>query len=668
MARMALEPIAAGVEPTCSARRRRRLLVLVAAVLLAVGGSLGAIADGPAAQPTSAPVLSGYAPDRACAGCHADLAASYSAVGMAQSFARPAAARAIESFDQPFLHAPSGRLYSMAREGDTYIFRRHLLDSNGQPVFEIELTVAWILGSGHTSRTYLYAAPSGELFQLPIAWYSQEQRWGMAPGYDQRDHPELSRRVRRECMFCHNAYPEAAPGADSYGTPPFFADELPQGTGCQRCHGPGADHIELAASGFVRSAIMAIVNPRDLPAERARDVCYQCHLQPSVALFGARVFGRSDYSFRPGQSLAEYRVLMDVDQESRARAERFEINHHPYRLEQSACFRESAGALTCTTCHDPHRKVPAAERAQHYRVACQSCHRDEPCTRPEHQAATADDTAADCVACHMPRRRTQDVVHVTMTDHFIRRQPPTADLLAPLAEYEPILLGVELTDGERSPAGDLGEIYKAATVARLGGGVSVPAVERLAELLARHPTPEVEPYLDLALGQLTHGRWSAAAATLELALARAPDRPQLLLWSAIAENGRGHTGRAIELARQAIAAEPRLPEAQLNLGLFLRDALRPEEAVAAFARATELRPTFAAAWYHLGQTREALGQTAAAVAAQRRALSVDPAFSEAYAALVRLLRGAGEAVEAETYLELGLTNARDPALLASSRP
>ena len=34
----------------------------------------------------------------------------------------------------------------------------------------------------------------------------------------------------------------------------------------------------------------------------------------------------------------------------------------------------------------------------------------------------------------MPKRRTDDVVHVVMTDHYIQRRKPSRDLLAPLAE------------------------------------------------------------------------------------------------------------------------------------------------------------------------------------------------------------------------------------------
>jgi hypothetical protein len=37
-----------------------------------------------------------------------------------------------------------------------------------------------------------------------------------------------------------------------------------------------------------------------------------------------------------------------------------------YRLRQSACFLESGGAMTCTTCHDPHSVPRGEEATRHY--------------------------------------------------------------------------------------------------------------------------------------------------------------------------------------------------------------------------------------------------------------------------------------------------------------
>ena len=71
------------------------------------------------------------------------------------------------------------------------------------------------------------------------------------------------------------------------------------------------------------------------------------------------------------------------------------------------------------------------EAARQYTSACRQCHRaalDRLVQSGAHTAST------DCIGCHMPKRRTEDVVHAVMTDHLIQRRKPPGDLLAPVAE------------------------------------------------------------------------------------------------------------------------------------------------------------------------------------------------------------------------------------------
>ncbi len=46
------------------------------------------------------------------------------------------------------------------------------------------------------------------------------------------------------------------------------------------------------------------------------------------------------------------------------------------------------------------------------------------------QAQASHSANANCVSCHMPKRRTDDGVHIVMTDHLIARRPPAGNLLA----------------------------------------------------------------------------------------------------------------------------------------------------------------------------------------------------------------------------------------------
>jgi tetratricopeptide (TPR) repeat protein len=558
----------------------------------------------------------------------------------------------------------------MRRDGGGIRFRRYQLDHQGAEINVFEQDVDWVLGSGHRSRTYLFRTPGDELYQLPIAWYTQEAAWGMAPGFDRPDHQGVGRRVQRECMFCHNAYPDVPAGSDDYLRPQLFPAELPHGIGCQRCHGPGAEHVRrgLADAVDFKALAASIVNPAELGRERRREVCYQCHLQPSVALMGVRRFGRGVYSYRPGEPLADYLVQIDVEEEGVERGERFEINHHPYRLEQSACFQKSGGELSCLTCHDPHRKVPVAERPAHYRRACLGCHRLDDCDLEAMASASAAGTVElprgvaldDCAGCHMSQRRSRDVVHAVMTDHLIRRRPGGEELLAPLEESTPVIVGARLTDPD-GPQGALGEVYRAVAVLRAGG--SPEAVVWLEKKLAEARPEELEPYLDLGRWQLEQQRPQAAAATAARLRERHPGDAVVTGLLAAAKAELGEPEAALALAREALELDPTRPEAHYNLGQLLLAQQGPAAALPHLRRAVELRPHFAAGWYRLSFALERLGRRDQVLDGLRRALAAEPSFREAYKTLASLLFREGEDAEAIRYLR----HARSLASAGASR-
>ncbi len=596
--------------------------------------------------PVTTGAAPGFADEMACALCHTNISETYRDKGMARAFRRPKPENDIENFAAPpFVHAPSGQTFRIARRGDRLVFWRWQTGPDGQPVNVFESGVDWILGSGDHARTYLYRTTGGELYQLPLAWYSQERSWGMAPGFDRPDHDGVLRRVRRECIFCHTSYPDVPAGADAYGAPQVYPAQLPEGVGCQRCHGPAAEHVWLALGGVGSTADIraSVFNPGRLPEARRDEVCMGCHLQPSVALPGLRRFGRGDFSFRPGEPLGDYFVQVDVEEEGQPPAERFEINHHPYRLRQSRCWIESAGALSCLTCHDPHRRVPQARRAAHYRQACLTCHQQE-----DLPASHVD--VGDCVSCHMPKRRTQDVVHVVMTDHRIQRRPGGPELLAALAESDPVLTGVRLLDAS-APQGPLGEIYRAAAVVRMAASAS--AVEHLEKMLAAVRPPAPEPWLDLAQGQIKLGRFADADRTLSSLIERFPEQPLAQEWLALARAGQGKSDEAIEILRQTLGPGSDRAEAEYNLGRLLAFRGLPKEAEPYLGRAVTSRSNLAPAWYHLGEVRAALGRTEEALACWRHALEIDPTHTGSYLSLGKALLASGDRAGALRWLRHG---------------
>ena len=587
---------------------------------------------------------------------------------MAKSFSRASTANVVEDFSRnKGYHEPSKRHFEMVLEDGKYKFRRYQLDDKDEHINVFEQEVDWILGSGKTSRNYFYQTDAGELYQLPIAYYAREKFWYMAPGYDRREHEGVMRRVGRECMFCHNAYPDVAEGSDAYGARPVYPSKLPQGIGCQRCHGPGAEHVRAALNKDteVERVRATIVNPARLEPQLRDAVCDQCHLQPSVALFGVRRFGRADYSFVPGEPLPDYLVQMDVSEQGKRRSERFEINHHSYRLRQSRCFQESEGALHCVSCHDPHRKTPAEDRAAHYRSRCLKCHEPGDYETVHETAAVAEGTG-DCVSCHMPRRRTQDVVRAVMTDHLVRRGPGGSELLALLAETEPALTAVEFLEADRAPTGPERELYRAAAVIRATSGAHAQAVDHLEGMLAVAAPDSVDPYLDLARGQLKQRRYAAAEGTVAGILEREPGHRLAKEWFGLSLLAQDKVDEAVENLSESLEEDPGSPEVHYNLGLAFIRKDRYEEARLQFEQAIAARPNMAPAWYYLGRANASLNQIDEAIRGYRRVLEIEPSHTRAYVEIGRQLLKKGNREEALRYYQQGLKVASRIAPIAQA--
>lgn len=646
--------------------RRRGLSTLGAVLLVALATTVFAGARKPPSDPlvllghsVTQGAAPGYIEDSACATCHAKIYRSYQEVGMARSFARAQPDRLSESLaGSRFYHAASKSHFEMNIRDGRLFFKRYQIDEDGVPVNVFEQAVDYVIGSGHHARSYVYRTPSGELFQLPIGWYSQTREWAMSPGFDRPRNDGVLRPVRRECLFCHNAYPDVPADSDAHWAPQTFPATLPEGIGCQRCHGPGAAHVRAALdrTSSSEAILSTIVNPKRLDSERREAVCLQCHLLAAVALPGVRRFDRDDYSFRPGEKLGDYMVHVDID-EARPAADRFEIDHQGYRLRQSRCFLESQGRLSCTTCHDPHVRIPAADRAAHYAAVCLSCH--------ERHAPVADASVAaeDCTGCHMPKRRTQDVVHVVMTDHKIVRRGP-ADATAPLEESEADVRGVRLLDPATLPPGP--EREASLSVAALRGRATPDALEQLREALLASPPRAITPVFDLAMGQIKLKEFAECEKTLAGILTKSPNDVLALQWTGICRVGQNKPKEAIDLFERVLKAAPDTVEAHFNLGLLLAGQGEHKRAAVHLERAVALRPNLAAGWYRLARTRAHLGRTDESVLAYRRALEIDPSYAPAYVELGQTLVERGDRAGARRTFKLGMTLAAKPEAIASA--
>ena len=644
---------------------------LVMAALLA-GCIIVAGQDG-VHQASETDVAPGYLDPQTCQPCHAEIYRSYQKVAMGRSFYKPSPGNVIEDYtaNNHFFHAPSNRHYRMVQRNGRFYQRRYQLDDRGREKNVFELEATHIMGSGNHARTYLNLAENGVLRQLPVSWYSQGKGWGMSPGYDQARHDDFRRRVGHSCMFCHNGYPRLPEPSDRYGQPSRFPRELPSGIDCQRCHGPGSRHVDLLSSGeaAMEAVRAAILNPARLSPERQMDVCMQCHVQSSLGNLGDRVrrAGRSVYSFRPGESLDDYIVHFDlVGPDPGKPTDRFEIDSTAYRLLQSSCFLESRGAMTCTSCHDPHRTPRGPEAVRHFRQRCMSCH-----PGLSSQAHPQPDQS-NCLPCHMPRRRTEDAVHVVMTDHWIQSRPPERDLLAPLEEdHRPHEGAVVPNDPEALPASERDIYWGLARIqspSHLRQGLTNLQAGLSPETFS-HP----EFFAEWGNALLEAGELAAAEVRLRQALKL--DSRMVTVRAKLADMLREQEkwNQAVRHYRLALDADPTYGEAEIGLGLIARGQGQIESAISHFRRAVRHNPFLAEGFANLGTAYLQQGKGSRAVQEFEKALSIEPANAQVYLNMGTALSRVGrqpQALEAfaeavrlkpdlsEAHYGLGLARAR----------
>lgn len=533
----------------------------------------------------AAAVEPGYLDPATCRSCHRKIFDAYQQTAMGKTFTKAETVPPLSGF----FHAPSQLQYSILKRDGSYFLRR------SSPPFEKRLDYA--IGSGNHSTTFVHRAENGKLKELPVSWYSENGGfWNMSPGYDRPDHSDFRREVADSCLFCHNGYPSKANGG------------IARGLDCQRCHGPG----ELHAAGKG-----PIVNPAKLSPQRGLEVCLQCHLESASRTLpdAIRRLGRTPFSYRPGEPLGGFMLYFEFA--NSPAEDRITVNGSGYGLLKSKCFSLSSGRLTCTTCHNPHRQLTSLEAEQHYTQVCRGCH------AAAHQASTR-----DCASCHMRKRRTEDAVHVVLTDHRIRRTPLPGDPLAPLPERHERLSGkIALLYPPELPASPETDLY-------LAMAQRDPVALRKA--IANTKPAEVDPYLVLAEVLQKAGRAQDAIQAFRQIIQKFPNDPRGYIAASQLLMDRGEVDLAVQLMQPALARMPNDPALLNSLAVLYSSKQRFEDALPLLSKAVQAEPEDPLSWLNLGVCLEATGDRNGAAAAYQQTLALDPGSPRARIFLQRL--------------------------------
>ena len=255
----------------------------------------------------------------------------------------------------------------------------------------------------------------------------------------------------------------------------------------------------------------------------------------------------------------------------------------------------------------------------------------------------------------MPKRRTDDAIHVVMTDHRIQRRPPARDLLTELAESHPA--PSDEYHGEVVPYYPLPfpnrpdtELYIALAQVKDGRNLA-DGIAQLERELSKSGAPNANFYL--ALGDAWHstGNPTKAAEAYRNASKRQPSSERALRFLGAALREAGDRAGASVALNKATQLDSTDAQAWFELGLLGSDEGRIDVALTALRRAISLDSGLPDVWNSLGVNLAAAGNAAEAEHAFRKAIAIDPYYATAHGNLARLLAAGGNLGQAFYYFD-----------------
>ena len=181
-----------------------------------------------------------YVGTEACQPCHKKITESYLETGMGKSLYRPQQGNIIEEMGIVVYDSSTDYHYQALWEEESMFIREFRLRGK-DTIHQRKEIVDYIVGSGHHTRSYLLQR-NGYLFEFPITWYVNKGIWDMSPGYDELN-SRFDREIGLECIACHTGHVELEENTKNR------YKFISEGIDCEKCHGPGAEHIRRIEDG-----------------------------------------------------------------------------------------------------------------------------------------------------------------------------------------------------------------------------------------------------------------------------------------------------------------------------------------------------------------------------------------------------------------------------------
>ena len=296
------------------------------------------------------------------------------------------------------------------------------LETNRIAKFRVD-QVAFVYGSLWKQR--YFTKVGDDYFPLPVQWVVGEHNWRpyMVPAqggdwWGALYPPDnMQRPTGPTCDGCHSV---------DYNIQTKQVAEW--NVGCERCHGPGSEHVAHPARGNV-------FNPAQMDAVADNDTCIQCHSQgqPLQNPMEGKYYDWP-VGYRVGLRLQDFWKLEDCTLGQTTFYYFPDCTAHKNRM-QGNDFAQSVmyeHGIRCSSCHDAHGTANYAQLRKPADQICLDCHGPTSANGPrtatlaEHTHHKDGSAGSACVACHMPAIETEGVPGAFVHAHTFRFIPPSA--------------------------------------------------------------------------------------------------------------------------------------------------------------------------------------------------------------------------------------------------
>jgi tetratricopeptide (TPR) repeat protein len=330
-----------------------------------------------------------YVGSARCASCHASIYKSEQTSLHSSTFQRGTELKGLPLPDHPIRDPAEGGVSHTIKRLDGQV---ELETRDHDKAYRA--LVDYAFGSGDRGLSLVGHDHSGRVRELRLSYYADGSAWDVTSGHlSQRPSGEnflgrpLSADDVQSCLFCHTTVARSA--RDRTGP-----EGVDRGIGCERCHGPGGNHLTAVELGFPD---LAIARPGPNSGPQVVKMCAQCHSP----------------------------LVQEV-----SKTDPIAVRFPGTTLTWSKCFTASNATFDCLTCHNPHRN--AEKSPAFYEDKCLSCH-SKPAALTSNTPHGPDGSRQTvcpvspqkgCLTCHMPTVKTA-IPHSTFTDHDIRVHPRT---------------------------------------------------------------------------------------------------------------------------------------------------------------------------------------------------------------------------------------------------